>query len=125
MPLCHLYTNIARNDIPKDFTKEFIKIISDALGRPNAHVTLTIIPDCIMTTSCTDGPCAQLSVTGIDLPLEAESGKYIAAIDTFVSKMLNIPLDRVVIVLSSVKPYESGIGDKSLAQLKAEADKKD
>ena len=40
MPLCRVFTNIKRQDIPENLSEKLVKVISDTLGKPPEHVSI-------------------------------------------------------------------------------------
>eukprot|EP00800_Vazella_pourtalesii_P007528 TRINITY_DN2016_c0_g1_i1.p1 TRINITY_DN2016_c0_g1~~TRINITY_DN2016_c0_g1_i1.p1 ORF type:complete len:119 (+),score=16.14 TRINITY_DN2016_c0_g1_i1:80-436(+) len=111
MPLCQVYTNVARQDIPKDFGEKLIQVVGGALGNSAEGIKFILVADCPMIWTCTGEPSAHVELSKIGLGFE-NNGKYIKAINPFISETLKIPLDRITMRFFDVKPFEMGIGDK-------------
>ena len=118
MPLCKVFTSLARQDIPKDFGEKLIQTVSGTLGSPADGIKLIIETDCIMIWKCSSEPSIQVELSQIGLGGE-NNGKHIKAINPFISEMLKISLERITIRFFDVKPFEMGIGDMTGAELMA------
>ena len=118
MPLCQVYTNVARQDIPKDFGEKLIQVVGGTLGKSADKIKLIIVPDCIMIRKCSSEPSAHVDLSQRGLGVE-NNGKHIKAINPFISEMLKIPLESITMKFFDVKPIEMGIGDKTGAELMA------
>lgn len=118
MPIVQFFTNLSRISFQPEFSKELAKVIATSLDRPVDHVSLCVIPDCLMMFGGSDAGHAHIKVTSMTSLGEKLNGKHCAAINGFISEKLPIALDRILIQFFDVKGFEVGLGDKIASELK-------
>ena len=125
MPMIRIFTNLSKISFKPEFSRDFVKLLATSLDKPANKISVCVIPDCVMMLGGSDRPEAQISLTSIarfgdDVK---KMSKYCTEINSFVSERLSIPLDRIGIEFTDVKPFEVGRGVKLYTEILAEASK--
>ncbi|KAJ7778624.1 Tautomerase/MIF superfamily [Mycena maculata] len=93
MPYLELMVNV---QIPNDteFALEFSKAAAEALGKPEAYITVSITYNKTLTFAGTLEPAFALTVTSLDNLNPEANLKYSAIFSEFLQSKLGIPNDR-------------------------------
>ncbi|KAJ7221688.1 Tautomerase/MIF superfamily [Mycena pura] len=93
MPYLELMVNVDIKD-EKAFALELSKVGAEALGKPEAYITVSVTVNQTLTFAGTFDPAFSLSVVSLDNLGPEQNEKYSAILSKFLDDKLGIPSDR-------------------------------
>uniref|UniRef100_A0A914E1U1 L-dopachrome isomerase n=1 Tax=Acrobeloides nanus TaxID=290746 RepID=A0A914E1U1_9BILA len=104
MTILQINTNLAKSQIPDGFLLRASKETARIFGKPEAHVSVALKPDQLMTFSGTTEPCASVEVSSIGTFASGSNNQKIASeITELVHNELGIDKKRFYVVLTDLQ----------------------
>jgi len=107
LPVCSVQTNLSGTQVPKDFHEGLSKVLATTLNKSEKVISVSVMSDVRMWRDGSDKPTAIVDIWSIGVFDAERNVKYTKDIFAYIMQRLNLPHDRIVLLLHPLQVEEA------------------
>jgi len=108
LPVCSVQTNLQGQQIPGDFEQGLSKVLAATLNKPEKLISVSVLPGTRMLRGGNSKPTVTLEIWSVGVFDGQRNSKYTQDIMDYVISKLQLPHDRIVLLLHPLQPEDAG-----------------
>ncbi|XP_068217682.1 MIF-like protein mif-2 [Palaemon carinicauda] len=109
MPLVKVQTNMARDNIPKDFHDRMTKLLAEVMDKPEERISITLETDKAMTRGASFDAYCEVHITAIGVESREKTLPIVQKVTKFIAVQTGIASHRIAIWIFSAQPHHIGV----------------